>query len=163
MNTSPSPSQPLIRTGSKLVLDYLRSLPSEEEFSRLSISRALPDVGEGAISGFLSKLKSNGKIKLSSRKPSVNGFNRLEHYTIAETENLDDISTRNSSGVGGKVGRQSLKATTNRQRLVDLLMSVAEDIERMPISLADYTTKELLKEIETRTRHAEEVNTNPRF
>lgn len=141
--------QPLARTGSKMVLEYLQSLPPEEEFSRMTISRALPEVGEGAISGFLSKLKSAGKIKLSSRKPSVNGYSHLEHYVVIES--LNDVTTRNTQSLGGKAGRQSPKATTNRQRLVDLLMSVAEDIERMQVGLADYTTKELLKEIERRT------------
>lgn len=142
------------KSGSQMVLEYLQTLEDGQEFSRHSIAAALPSVGEGAISGFLSKLKAQGKIILSSRSPSVNGQKPLEHYSIPDAIELENTPTRSAGAVGGKIGRTT-KGVTNRQRVCDLLYSVIEDIEKMQVGLSDYTTKELLKEIERRTIAAE--------
>lgn len=144
MNTTTATAN---KSGSSQVLEYLKTLQPNERFSRVSIYLALKEeVSEGAIGGFLSRLKKEGAIAFDSVSRQHNG-RMLEYYTIVD---LDNVNVKDKTTPGGIAGRSS-KSITTRQKLVEMLLFVAAEIEKLNVGLEDYPTRDLLKEIERRT------------
>lgn len=138
-----------VKSGSEAVLEYLKKLAPDDEFSRVSIYIGLKEnVSEGAIGGFLSRLKANGNIKIARTTRQTHNGRLLEHYNVVD---LGNVAVKATPKIEHRAQRTGGKGTTNRQRLIDMLFTIASEIENMSVSLSDYSTKELLKEIEKRT------------
>ena len=125
------------------ILDYLRTV--EKPFTSRDVKETNPHISHGAVSGFIARLKEVGAITIDSYGTSPGGRS-VEVYRVVD---LSGIETRNKSSRGGIVGRQ-VNGRTKREKLVSVLFHVVEELDTMKLDLSDFSTKELLKELERR-------------
>ena len=130
-------------SGSVRIKEYLMTISDvTSTFTSADIMEALPLVSKGSVTGYLAKLSHAGVIKEVGR----NG--RANIYQIVG--NLEDQRTRNVHSSGGAEGRH-IVGVSRKTRLINSLISLASEIEKMKGDLTDFTTKEILHELEKRT------------
>lgn len=131
---------------SEQALAYLKELQSDgrsDVFTSKMICDYIPQVNQGAVTGFISHMQAKDIIKQVGRDG--------KYVTYQITGDLDDYKTRGKPGKGGKIGR-SLVGTTRKERLTNTLFALVEEVEKMKGDLADFSTQELLQEIGRRTK-----------
>ena len=129
-------------SGSVRIKEYLMTITNDGTFTSNDIINALPSVSKGSVTGYLAKLGHAGVIQVVGR----NG--RTNIYQIVG--NLNDQRTRNVHSSGGAEGRH-IVGVSRKTRLINSLISLASEIEKMKGDLTDFTTKEILHELEKRT------------
>lgn len=136
-------------SGSQLVLDYLKTLSPGEAFTSTSIHVALgTDISSaGVITGLLTRLKSEGAVKVVGIQPSPSGKSHLKYEVV----DLSQTVVQNRRATGGKRGR-TFTGISSRERLSNLLLDLASQIESLPSTLDDFSTSELLREVERRMK-----------
>lgn len=101
---------------------------------------------DGPVTGLMSRLKHMGFVKEVGR----NG--RASVYELVG--DLSKYYTRKNASAGGSTGRHTT-GVTRKQRLINSLLSLTSEIELMKGDLSDFSTKELLHELEKRTQPKE--------
>ena len=130
-------------TNSTIIIEHLKMY--NQPFTSVDVGADLPNVSKGAITGLLAKLKRDGYLK----QVGVQG----KTLVYAKTElDLKDYNIRNVHSVGGKAGR-TMNGVSKKERMVNSLFAIIEELENMKGDLSDFSTHELLKEIEKRTQH----------
>lgn len=137
----------MTQTASSQVLEFLKTKDIGFEFSAKDMEGYLPDASVGGISGYVFKLRELGAIELVNRV-RVNGKLR----DIYRTKDLSLAHAKTHFTPGDQSARSGSPQPTNRQKLVDLVISIASEIERLKVSLADYSTDELVKELGRRAK-----------
>lgn len=130
-----------------IILEHLRQQEDGYVFTTPGLAAKL-GLSSGSVTGFTSRLLKAGAIQLEGIQPGR--YNR-RCYTYKVVD-LSLVETRNHSGPGSKPGR-ILNGRTSKEKLVELLIHVAERLEAMEIKrdIADFSTSELLKELARRT------------
>lgn len=134
-----------MKTSSSIIKEFLSRQEVGFEFTRPSLEAALgPTVPMGAISGFVNRLKTEGYTTARSARTRDNRL--LETHTLVKP--LHDFNVRDTikEDRPGKRGPGGGGPTT-RERLCEMLMTVATEIERMKVTLDDYTDVELIAEL----------------
>lgn len=143
------PSQNKMESQSAKVLTYLKNMDSGTIFTATEIHNELEQdgVSYGAIAGFLSRLKKESALTIDAMRTGPTG-KKFEVYRIVD---LSKIQTRNSSSGGSKIGRM-VDGHTRKDKLVELLMQVASELDTMVVksSIQDFTSDELMKEMKRR-------------
>ena len=130
---------------SSRIHEYLRLLDPEAEFTSEMLASEL-GVTEGAVTGFISKLKSAGGVRIVSAK-------RPYTYVVGD---LSAVNVRSSGRGGGQAGRKT-PGTTLEDRLAGVLRDVADQLlaPRPAPSLSVYSTADLIRELARRERKRE--------
>lgn len=131
-------------SGSMQIKEFLLQNTNNGIFTSRDIMDNIPDISNGSVTGFLAKLKNNGFIKVVGR----DGGNQV--YEIVG--NIEDVHVRNVRSAGGAEGRTIGAGVSRKQRLITSLLSLASEIEKMRGDLSDFTTHEIIKELEKRTQ-----------
>lgn len=136
-------------TGSKQIIEFLKNAyQNGEGFTSPMIAYSLPTISKGSITGLLAKLLEKDYLKRSGTN------NGVIVYTIEK-----DLSTyglrnyKDETYVPTFANRTP--RTPKKQKLVDTLFSVITELEKLKHDLSDFTTKELLHELEKRTTKSE--------
>lgn len=139
-------------SGSQLVLDYLKTLSPGESFTSTSIHVALGTgvSSAGVITGLLARLKSEGAVKVIGLQPNPSGKSHLK-YQVCD---LSQVVVQNHRASGGKRGR-TFSGISSREQISNLLLDLASQIELLPSTLDDFSTSELLREVERRVKRQE--------
>ena len=132
-----------MKSASSTLLEHLRSSESESFTSR-QLRNTFPNFSHGAISGFISRLKAVGAVTVVG---TTREFGRLEEQL--QVVNLSEVVIKENSTPSFGTG-QNRRGVTTRERLANLLIAIAAEIEGMKVGLADYSTKELLSEVSRR-------------
>jgi len=128
-------------SGSIKIMTLLKTLSNEDTFTAKELTENA-NVSPGSVTGLLAKLKQKSLIKEVGR----NGIHSL--YSICG--DLEEYSTRNGGSVGSYEGRH-ITGHSRRQRMINSLFALIEEMEKIKGDLSDFSTKELLHEIEKRT------------
>lgn len=129
------------KSASLQILEYLRILSPGAEFTANLLEESL-GVSNGAVSGYLAKLKDGGHIRVVGRD------GRSSIYQVVD---LARAYARPSAGIGSRPGRHH-EGVTDAKRAADLLRSLADQVENFKCDLASYTSEELLREVMRRQR-----------
>lgn len=141
-----------MRTGSSTINEFLSKQQADPDhgytFTIASLALANSSVSYGAVGGYIARLKEAGIVKVvgSAKK----GARLLDEYMLVSQPNLP--VKENYSGRATTDRKEGGGGPTNKERVINMLMTAASEIERMHIGLADYTTEELLKEIGRRVK-----------
>lgn len=131
---------------SSQTVEYLKTISVEETFTAKQIANAMRLTDDGPVTGLMSRLKNMEIIKEVGR----NG--RASIYQIAG--DLNSYRSKRSPSLGGAEGRHTT-GVSRKTRLINSLLSLTAEIEKMKGDLSDFTTHEILKEIEKRTQNHE--------
>lgn len=131
---------------SSRTIEYLKARDKTLTFTASQIAMEMNLADDGPVTGLMSRLKQREIIAEVGRK------GKASIYEIVG--NLDDYHMRKSPSIGGAVGR-SINGTSRKQRLINSLLSLAGEIEKMKGDLSDFSTHEILKELEKRTMRSE--------
>lgn len=138
-----------MKTASSILLDHLKTLNPGETFTASLLNSYYPDMSNGAISGFINRMKTIGAIRVVK---VTSGSNRVaETFEVTPDFDLASVYVKETYN-GRKQGHANHVGTTDRKRLSELLLSIAGEVENMKGSLADYSTEELLKEVSRRVK-----------
>lgn len=126
---------------SEKIVEALRAMAPDAEFTSRLLASQL-GCTEGAVTGMISRLKTAGAVKVVGRE------GRQWIYSPAD---VSVATYRTSTTPGGQAGRK-MHGQTSSQKLAELLRSIAEDVEKRPSGLADFTDADLIRELGRRER-----------
>ena len=139
-------------SASKQIVEFLQNTYKEGEgFTSNMVGDHLPDVTKGSITGLLAKLLQKGYLK----RAGTNGTSIV--YSIAEDQNLSSYGIRrfkDPNYIPTFANRAPRKV--GKQKILDTLFAVITELEKLKGDLSDFTTKEILHELEKRTSHTSE-------
>lgn len=127
---------------SSQTVEYLKTIGKDETFTARQIANEMKLDDDGPVTGLMSRLKNMEIITEVGR----NG--RASIYSI--TGDLSSYRLKRTSSVGGAEGRHTT-GVSRKTRLINSLLSLTAEIEKMRGDISDFTTHEILKELEKRT------------
>lgn len=133
---------------SSQVIEYLKTLDKETTFTSRDIANGMKLDDDGPVTGLMSRLKGMGVISEVGRK------GRASIYSLVG--DLSSYRVHKAPSVGGTEGRHAGGGLTRKQRFINTLFVLVEEVEKMKGDLSDFTTKEILHELEKRTAHRSE-------
>lgn len=128
---------------SSQIIEYMKPMAEGSTFTSKEIASAMKLDDDGPVTGLMSRLKNAGYIRESGR----NG--RAFIYELIRS--LESFSVRKAPSVGGTAGRHTT-GVSRKQRLINSLLSLTAEIEQMKGDLSDFSTHDILKELEKRTK-----------
>lgn len=131
---------------SSQVIDYMKTFDKDETFTSRQVADGMKLEDDGPVTGLMSRLKNLGIVK------EVGRAGRASIYSLAG--NIDDYAFKSKASIGGTAGRHTT-GISRKQRFINTLFSLIEEVEKMKADLSDFTVKELLHEIEKRTNKTE--------
>lgn len=138
-----------MKSGSSLIVEFLRNAPSDYVFDSFSLQNDLKEhsLSHGAITGTITRLERDGAIAVVKREVRANG--RMGNFY--QVVDLSEVRVKETRPKDHTVNRTNAKGTTNRHRIAALLRTLAEEVETMRGSIEDYSTSEIIKELGKRT------------
>lgn len=131
-------------SGSSQIMEWLKELEKDQTFTAAEIQNyAGTNISGGAITGLIAKLRQKDLIREVGR----NGHSTV--YSISG--DLSSYRVKGSKSNGSSAGR-TIAGQSRKQRLVNTLFALVEEVEQMRGDLSDFTVKELLHELEKRTQ-----------
>lgn len=136
-------------TKTSQVIDYLKTMKSGQRFG----SRDVIDgtgLRVGPVTGTLHRLKGEGAIAVvGSERDSGTGMMRT-YYQVVSLDKIGNKTRRRKKIRKGSPRNAPVQVT--KDGLVNALISAAASLEKQKMSLKDYTTEELMKELSSRVK-----------
>lgn len=126
-------------------LDHMKTMPDNAKFTAtsLSVDSGIP---QPHVAAFLSRLDREGAICVVGKVVNPANNRSMKQYSIVDLSNITVMERRAPT-----VAPRSVSSHDNRKKVAQFLRAIAEEIEDLKSSITDFSTKELLREIERRT------------
>lgn len=142
-------------TTSAKIVNHLRAITDKAQ--TFTAETLIADLGlgsRGAVTGTLSRLRDAQCIAVIDAVRGPDSTRKAAVYQIADEAALAAFTVRDGE-YAPPVRTTSSGGTTAREQIIKGLLTIASRLETMKGGLEDYSTEELLKEIQRRVRRGE--------